>query len=107
MGQESGETSHTGAALQSPADPATAKLEDGPLRRELGLASVPPPSPPPASPSPPPAYRATLRFTGTGAEYFRIWVVHLLLTLLTLGLYSAWAKVRKARWPWSSAAWSC
>lgn len=39
-----------------------------------------------------------LRFSGTGSEYFRIWVVHLLLTLLTLGAYSAWAKVRKARW---------
>ncbi len=35
-------------------------------------------------------------FTGRGSEYFRIWVVNLLLTLLTLGLYSAWAKVRKA-----------
>src|SRR3989454_845649 len=35
-------------------------------------------------------------FTGHGSEYFRIWVVNVLLTLLTLGLYSAWAKVRKA-----------
>lgn len=41
---------------------------------------------------------ARLQFTGRGAEYFRIWVVNLLLTLLTLGVYSAWAKVRKARW---------
>jgi uncharacterized membrane protein YjgN (DUF898 family) len=39
-----------------------------------------------------------LRFHGQGAEYFRIWVVHLFLTLVTLGVYSAWAKVRKARW---------
>lgn len=42
--------------------------------------------------------RAHLTFTGTGAEYFRIWVVHVLLSVLTLGIYSAWAKVRKARW---------
>jgi uncharacterized membrane protein YjgN (DUF898 family) len=41
---------------------------------------------------------ADLRFTGRGAEYFRIWVVNLLLTLLTLGVYSAWAKVRKTRY---------
>jgi uncharacterized protein DUF898 len=41
---------------------------------------------------------ADLVFTGRGAEYFRIWVVNLLLTLLTLGVYSAWAKVRKARY---------
>jgi len=42
--------------------------------------------------------QAHLTFTGTGAEYFRIWVVHALLTVLSLGVYSAWAKVRKARW---------
>jgi uncharacterized membrane protein YjgN (DUF898 family) len=37
-------------------------------------------------------------FTGRGSEYFRIWVVNLLLTLLTLGIYSAWAKARRARY---------
>ncbi|MCS6766168.1 MAG: DUF898 domain-containing protein, partial [Candidatus Protistobacter heckmanni] len=34
-----------------------------------------------------------LRFTGSGAEYFRIWIVNLSLSVLTLGIYSAWAKV--------------
>ncbi len=34
-------------------------------------------------------------FTGTGGEYFRIWIVNLLLSIVTLGIYSAWAKVRK------------
>jgi uncharacterized membrane protein YjgN (DUF898 family) len=38
------------------------------------------------------------QFTGTGAEYFRIWVVNLLLTILTLGVYSAWAKVRRLQY---------
>jgi uncharacterized membrane protein YjgN (DUF898 family) len=37
-------------------------------------------------------------FTGSGSEYFRIWVVNLLLTILTLGIYSAWAKVRRLRY---------
>jgi len=37
-------------------------------------------------------------FNGTGAEYFRIWIVNLLLTLLTAGIYSAWAKVRKLQY---------
>jgi uncharacterized membrane protein YjgN (DUF898 family) len=37
-------------------------------------------------------------FTGTGAEYFRIWIVNLLLTLVTVGIYSAWAKVRRLRY---------
>ena len=34
-------------------------------------------------------------FTGSGSEYFKIWIVNLLLTVLTLGIYSAWAKVRR------------
>jgi uncharacterized membrane protein YjgN (DUF898 family) len=38
------------------------------------------------------------RFTGTGEEYFRIWIVNLLLTLASFGIYSAWAKVRKAQY---------
>lgn len=33
-------------------------------------------------------------FAGSGGEYCRIWLVNVLLTLLTLGVYSAWAKVR-------------
>lgn len=40
----------------------------------------------------------TLRFHATAAEYFRIWIVNLCLTLLTLGVFSAWAKVRKKRY---------
>lgn len=38
------------------------------------------------------------RFHGTASEYFRIWIVNTLLTLLTLGLFAAWAKVRKRRY---------
>lgn len=37
-------------------------------------------------------------FTGTGSEYFRIWVVNVLLTILTFGIYSAWAKVRRLQY---------
>lgn len=37
-------------------------------------------------------------FRGNAKEYFRIWVVNLALTLLTFGLYSPWAKVRKLRY---------
>lgn len=39
-----------------------------------------------------------LEFGGSGSEYFRIWIVNLLLTLVTLGLYYPWAKVRKLRY---------
>ena len=37
-------------------------------------------------------------FTGTGAEYFKIWIVNLALTIVTLGIYSAWAKVRRLQY---------
>lgn len=39
-----------------------------------------------------------VEFTGSGSEYFRIWIVNLLLTLVTLGVYYPWAKVRKLRY---------
>lgn len=40
----------------------------------------------------------TLTFTGSGKEYFRIWIVNLFLTCATLGIYSAWAKVRRLQY---------
>lgn len=43
-----------------------------------------------------------LAFHGSAREYFRIWTVNLCLTLLTLGIFSAWAKVRKKRYLYSS-----
>jgi len=53
--------------------------------------------PPPATAAAAP-HVAAPTFTGRGSEYFRIWVVNVLLTLVTFGVYSAWAKVRKARY---------
>ena len=38
------------------------------------------------------------KFRGTGSEYFGIWIVNILLTILTIGIYSAWAKVRRNRY---------
>lgn len=37
-------------------------------------------------------------FTGTTREYFGIWIVNILLTIVTFGIYSAWAKVRRLRY---------
>jgi uncharacterized membrane protein YjgN (DUF898 family) len=37
-------------------------------------------------------------FSGSGAEYFRIWIVNLLLSVATLGIYSAWAKTRRLQY---------
>jgi len=39
-----------------------------------------------------------LQFTGSGTEYFKIWIVNLLLSMVTLGIYSAWAKVRRLQY---------
>ena len=38
------------------------------------------------------------QFNGQAGEYFKIWIVNILLTILTLGIYSAWAKVRRKRY---------
>ncbi len=37
-------------------------------------------------------------FTGKAGEYFKIWIVNMILSILSLGIYSAWAKVRKKRY---------
>lgn len=42
-----------------------------------------------------------IEFRGSARGYFRIWAVNLCLTLLTLGIFSAWAKVRKKRYFYS------
>lgn len=42
-----------------------------------------------------------LAFSGRARDYFRIWIVNLCLSLLTLGIFSAWAKVRKKRYFYS------
>lgn len=75
-----------------------------PLDDKLGLQDYPAIAPRPLPPSAPAPvqYKALgpqkFQFTGTGAEYFRIWVVNVLLTVLTLGVYSAWAKVRRLQY---------
>lgn len=51
------------------------------------------------APPPTPVSRTErFEFTGSAGEYFRIWIVNLLLTVVTLGLYAAWAKVRTRRY---------
>lgn len=41
-------------------------------------------------------YRPT--FSGDAGEFFRIWIVNVFLTVVTLGVYNAWAKVRTRRY---------
>lgn len=37
-------------------------------------------------------------FTGDAGDYFGIWIVNLMLSIVTLGIYSAWAKVRRKKY---------
>jgi uncharacterized membrane protein YjgN (DUF898 family) len=41
-------------------------------------------------------------FSGSGFGYFRIWIVNVFLTVLTLGIYSAWATVRRQQYFYSN-----
>lgn len=41
---------------------------------------------------------ARFEFRGNGREWFGIWIVNLMLTILTVGIYSAWAKVRTKKY---------
>jgi uncharacterized membrane protein YjgN (DUF898 family) len=52
----------------------------------------------PSAPVPPVIEREPVAFSGRGSEYFGIWIVNLALTLITLGIYSAWAKVRRLQY---------
>lgn len=49
-------------------------------------------------PPPPPVVRHVPEFHGRAGEFFAIWIVNVVLTVLTLGIYSAWAKVRTQRY---------
>ncbi|MCL1046926.1 YjgN family protein [Shewanella sp. 1_MG-2023] len=41
-----------------------------------------------------PSTKTSFKFHGIGGEFFGIWIVNMLLTMVTFGIYSAWAKVR-------------
>ncbi len=63
----------------------------------------------PQSPPPPKSFsdsgshggtsgKLAVEFDGNASEYFGIWIVNLLLTIVTLGIWSAWAKVRRMQY---------
>ncbi len=43
-------------------------------------------------------------FTGAASEYLGIWFVNILLTILTLGIYSAWAREGAAQFYYGTRA---
>lgn len=52
----------------------------------------------PGQPGPENRQHLAFHFSGSGAEYFRIWVINLLLSLASFGIYTAWAKVRRMQY---------
>ncbi|HEX9078681.1 MAG TPA: DUF898 family protein [Desulfuromonadaceae bacterium] len=73
--------------------------ESFPLREAMRMAEPAPPGPvPPSLPRPRAPHRLRFSFSGTARDYFGIWIVNTLLKIVTLGIYSAWAKVRKLRY---------
>ncbi|MCD4763435.1 MAG: DUF898 domain-containing protein [Desulfobacterales bacterium] len=46
----------------------------------------------------PPQSRIPFEFHGTGSEYFKIWLVNIIVSIVTLGIYSPWAKVRRKQY---------
>lgn len=85
-------------ACVSPLPPEQAEAQPPLLSPELAASS---PAAAPAAPAPAAVAAPVVepfRFHGEAHEYFRIWIVNTLLTALTLGVFSAWAKVRKRRY---------
>ncbi|HEX2768229.1 MAG TPA: DUF898 family protein, partial [Geobacteraceae bacterium] len=82
-----------GAAPPAPPNPEATSQENAadppPIRAEAPAR--------PAGPS-----TLSFSFQGSGREYFGIWIVNTLLKIVTCGIYSAWAKVRKRRYFYGS-----
>lgn len=70
---------------------------------DASLDGAPPVSVPPAAAvgaaeQPTGEREEKFQFVGDGGEYFRIWIVNIFLSIITLGIYSAWAKVRREQY---------
>lgn len=80
-----------GSGRPVPSAPATSA--PAPFASAPSVGAAPPQ---PALPSPVTEY--PVGFTGTAGEYFRLWIVNIALTFVTLGLYLPWARVRNRQY---------
>lgn len=81
-------------AFHTLGDPVARQAYDA----SLGLGSPAAAIPVPVTTEPAERREENFRFVGEGGEYFRIWIVNVLLSIVTLGIYSAWAKVRREQY---------
>ncbi|MDR1350456.1 MAG: DUF898 family protein [Zoogloeaceae bacterium] len=92
------------AAYAELSSPERKALYDWNSNSAKGEAQAPPPASATIPAAAAPAVNADgmiehkFQFTGSGGEYFRIWIINLLYSFLTLGIYSAWAKVRREQY---------
>ncbi len=91
LGVPRAEAPPTSAGVQTPPP-------QPPGPKPAAAAAEPPAARPPEKSTRPAVTRAPFEFTGSGSEYFRIWIVNVLLSIVTLGIYSAWAKVRRKQY---------
>lgn len=73
-------------------------VRDGGSMHEETLAIGTEPAASPAHVLPTTRPEQPFEFRGSAGEYFRIWIVNLALSIITLGIYSAWASVRTRRY---------
>lgn len=52
--------------------------------------------------TPPQPQRQSLVFHGDGGNYFGLWLKHIFLTIINLGIYAAWARVHTLRYFYSN-----
>ena len=78
--------------LPAPLDPADDQT-GVPYGRHAGQPLLPAVTDSPA-PTPMTVTEYPVSFTGRADEYFRIWIVNVALTIVTLGIYLPWARVR-------------
>lgn len=83
-------------AYRTLTDPHARSAYDALLPSAGATAGAPPSVADPAAEGTP--RRLQFSFAGSGSEYFRLWIVNLMLSLVSLGLYSPWAKVRREQY---------
>ena len=81
-------------SVSAPTDPTPATL--GRHRPELRPEN--PPAAVPETAQPGQVQVFPVGFTGQAGEYFRLWLVNLALSVVTLGLYLPWARVRNRQY---------
>ncbi len=92
----SGENWQPLSQLVRPANPKVPNQPAPPQPPEPPKPVAPEPKPTPQMPAA--KAQEPFEFKGAGGEYFKIWIVNVLLSIVTLGIYSAWAKVRRKQY---------